>query len=190
MRDQFTRLAVTLMLISGLASGALALVDSFTAPRIAKAKAAALQRALGEALPGAVEFKEDPALLASIKREREFAIVSAVYRAAGPDGTPAGLVVAVAPRGYGGPIETMVGIRKDGSVAAVRVLGQSETPGLGSKVAEEEFLGAFRGAKIGERLAVNKDGGRISAVAGATISSRAVTRGVDTALALAARAGL
>lgn len=191
MRNQFTRLAVTLMLIAGFAAGALALVDSFTAPRIAKAKAEALQHALTEALPGAAAFKEDRKLLAAVKKkEREFAIVTAVYRAAASDGSPAGLVVTVTPRGYGGPIELMVGIRQDGMLAAVRVLGQSETPGLGSKVAEEDFLRGFRGAKAGERLAVNKDGGRIAAVAGATISSRAVTEGVNVALALAARAGL
>ncbi|MGQ9778964.1 MAG: RnfABCDGE type electron transport complex subunit G [Bacillota bacterium] len=190
MRNQFGRLAVTLMLIAGFAAGALALVDSFTAPRIAKAKAEALERALTEALPGAAAFKEDRKLLAAVKKEREFAIVTAVYRAAASDGSPAGLVVTVTPRGYGGPIELMVGLRRDGTLAAVRVLAQSETPGLGSKVAEEDFLRGFRGAKAGERLAVNKDGGRINAVAGATISSRAVTQGVNVALALAARAGL
>jgi len=189
-RDQFTRLAITLMLISGLAAGALALVDSFTAPRIAKAKAQALVRALTEVLPGAATFKEDQELLATAKKEREFATVTAVYRAAAADGSPAGLVVTVTPRGYGGPIELMVGIRQDGTLAAVRVLTQTETPGLGTKVEEEDFLRRFRGAKTGEHLTVDKDGGRINAVAGATISSRAVTQGVNTALSLAVRAGL
>ena len=166
------------------------MVDSFTAPRIAKAKAEALRRALAEALPGAAAFKEDRAVLSAAKKEPEFKIVTAVYRATAADGSPYGLVVAVTPRGYGGPIELMVGIRQDGRVAAVRVLGQSETPGLGTKVTERGFLDQFRGAKTGERLAVNKDGGRINAVAGATISSRAVTQGVNVALSLAGRAGL
>lgn len=191
MHNLFVRLAVVLMLISGLASGTLALVDSFTAPRIAAAKEAALQQALTEVLPGAVKFDEDPRLLAQSKEaERSFEAVTAFYQAAAADGAPAGVVVTVAPAGYGGPVTAMIGVGADGEVKAVRILSQTETPGLGTKVAKEEFLRAFSGAKTDETLAVDKDGGRIAAVTGATISSRAVTKAVNIALALAKRAGL
>lgn len=191
MRNQFVRLALVLMLISGLASAALALVNSFTAPIIDAAKAEALQQALTEVLPGAEDFREDAAFLKKEQEaDREFSTVKAFYRATGSDGNPAGVVATVDAPGYGGPITAMVGVGSDGEVRAVRILSQSETPGLGTKVAGEGFLRAFSGAKAGETLAVNKDGGRIAAVAGATISSRAVTKAVNTALALAQRAGL
>ncbi len=191
MRNQFIRLAVVLMSISGLAAAALALVDSFTAPRIATAKQAALQDALSQALPGAARFDEDAGFLAQAQAaDRSYAAATAFYRAYGPEGGPAGIVAAVAPAGYGGPIAAMIGVGSDGEVKAVRVLGQTETPGLGTKVTREEFLKAYSGARTGETLAVDKDGGRIAAVAGATISSRAVTRAVNIALALAKRAGL
>ena len=179
------------MLISGLAASALALVDSFTAPRIEAAKQAALQEALTQALPGATRFDEDKGYLAEAQAaDQSYKTATAFYRAFGPEGNPAGVVATVAPAGYGGPVSTMVGIGGDGEVKAVRVLSQTETPGLGTKTTKDEFLRAFNGARTGETLAVNKDGGRIAAVAGATISSRAVTKAVNIALALAKRAGL
>ena len=190
MRNQFVRLTVVLMTIGGLASAALAMVDSFTAPRIKKAEDAALQQALTQALPGATKFKEDKRFLNLAQdKDRTYAAAKAFYRAATPEGNPVGVVVTVAPAGYGGPVTTMVGIGRDGEVKAVRVLKQTETPGLGAKVTKDTFLQAFDGAKTGESLAVNKDGGRIAAVAGATISSRAVAKAVNIALALAMRAG-
>ncbi len=191
MANPFVRLTVVLMLISGLASGALALVDSFTAPRIKAAQEAALQQALTQALPGATEFKEDREFLTLARQsDRSYDAALAFYRASAEDGSAAGVVVTVAPAGYGGPITTMVGIGSDGEVKAARVLSQSETPGLGVKVTRDEFLQSFIGAKTGETLAVNKDGGRIAAIAGATISSRAVTRAVNIALSLADRSGI
>lgn len=191
MRNPFVRLAVVLMLISGLASAALALVDSFTGPRIKAAQQAALQEALSEALPGAASFTEDAAFLAKAKKE-DGALDAAVafYRAKAADGSMGGIVVTAAPAGYGGPVTAMIGIGLDGAVRAVRILGQTETPGLGTKVTRDEFLRAFAGAKAGDTLAVDKDGGRIAAVAGATISSRAVVKAVNIALSLARRAGL
>lgn len=191
MRNQYVKLSVVLMVISGAAAAALALVDNFTAPRIEAAKQAKLQQALAEALPGAAKYSEDKEFLEqAIKDDKTFAVAKAFYRAADESGNPAGVVVTVAPAGYGGPIETMVGIGQDGAVRAVRVLSQSETPGLGNKVTRDKFLQAYSGARVGETLAVNKDGGRIAAIAGATISSRAVTRAVNIALALAERAGI
>lgn len=191
MRNRFVRLALVLMLISGLASGALALVDSFTGPRIKAAKEAALQQALTEALPGADKFIPDPAFLGEmLEKDASFAMVKAFYRAVAKDGGPVGVVITVAPRGYSSEIEAMVGVARNGEVQAVRILGQNETPGLGTGVTEEEFLRNFAGARSGQTLAVDKDGGTVTAVAGATISSRATARGVNVALALAKRAGL
>jgi len=191
-RNQFIRLTVVLMLISGLASAALALVDSFTAPRIKAAAEAKLQQNLLQALPGAARFDEDKTLLTQAQEaEASYKPASAFYRAYKSDGSPAGIVATVAPYGYGGPVTTMIGVGSDGEVKAVRILSQTETPGLGTKVTKDKFLTGFIGARTtDETLAVNKDGGRIAAVAGATISSRAVTKAVNIALALAKRAGL
>jgi electron transport complex protein RnfG len=69
-----------------------------------------------------------------------------------------------------------VGIRLDETVKGVRIIRHEETPGLGARVAENEFLESFVGRHL-ENLVLNGESGGIDAVTGATISSRAV---VDT----------
>ncbi len=81
----------------------------------------------------------------------------------------------------------VVGIAADGAVSGVSIISMSETSGLGANAAKEGFRSQFAG-KSGT-LAVNKDGGEIDAITGATITSRAVTRGVNAALAAVAELG-
>lgn len=94
-------------------------------------------------------------------------------------------MVTTEAKGYGGAIEVMTGIRPDGTVSGVTILSMSETPGLGAKTKESSFLRQYTGANAPD-LAVNKDGGTVNAVSGATISSRAVTEAVNSAIATAA----
>lgn len=77
----------------------------------------------------------------------------------------------------------VVGVGTDGTVTGVSIISMSETSGLGANASKESFRGQFVG-KSGE-LAVSKDGGEIDALTGATITSRAVTSGVNTALVVA-----
>ena len=75
------------------------------------------------------------------------------------------------------------------TVTGIQIVTHSETASLGANAAadnvagrsfREQFLGA------GDQLAVTKDGGSIDALTGATMTSRAVTQGVNAALACAA----
>lgn len=95
------------------------------------------------------------------------------------DGKAIGTIFTVEPRGYAGPIKTMIGIDEGGKVVAVNItkLDQMETPGLGTKVTELKFRDQFKG-KEGDSLKLKKDGGSIDAITAATISSRAVANGV------------
>ena len=84
----------------------------------------------------------------------------------------------------------MVGISSDGKVVGVKVTEASdETPGLGAKWVATDASGDERRAQFigdipeGGSFAVAKDGGKIEAVAGATITSRAVTHDVNDAIA-------
>ncbi len=79
--------------------------------------------------------------------------------------------------GYGGEITIMVGLDKNLEVKDVSIMSHSETPGLGSRVTEESFTDDFKGLKI-ENIALNKNGGEIDAISGATISSEAVVSAV------------
>lgn len=99
------------------------------------------------------------------------------------DGVPtAALVPAVAPDGYSGNIELLVGVERNGRIAGVRVLKHRETPGLGDAIdhRKSDWIDGFRGRSLGDPpldgWTVSKDGGAFDALTGATITPRAVIR--------------
>lgn len=141
-------------------------VYSITQKRIAKEKELALSSALSFVLPNAVRFShmEDSLWLGYNENNERI-----------------GLVFYTFPRGYGGPIEILCGIDTSGKVVGLRIAGPhegfKETPGLGSKVSEDKFLSQFIGKKK-SAIKLQSEGGEISAVTAATISSRAVCQGI------------
>ena len=99
---------------------------------------------------------------------------------------PSGHVVELVVSGAQSMIDLVVGVDNDGVVTGVSIISHSETAGLGAVAAAKTAKGqAFRDQFIGQSgsPAVTKDGGNIDAIASATITSRAVTEGVSTALA-------
>ncbi|MBE6554166.1 MAG: FMN-binding protein [Ruminococcaceae bacterium] len=92
--------------------------------------------------------------------------------------TEIGYCVEVASAGFGGDIVMMVGYNSDLSVRGVSIVSLSETPGLGARVNEAGFLAQFEGAQGTLVL-----GEQVDAISGATISSKAVTDGVNAATA-------
>ena len=90
--------------------------------------------------------------------------------------------VAVA-SGYGGPIDLIVALEstllQDDEIIihGISVVSHSETPGLGEKIVEASFSGQFTGINVND-VALSKDGGKIDAISGATISSSAVVNTV------------
>lgn len=95
------------------------------------------------------------------------------------NGAVIGYCVEIASAGFGGDISLMVGYRADGSILGVQVVSHSETPGLGARVEEEEYLSRYRGKDISSVL--YSDGYFVDAISGATISSNAVRDGVMAA---------
>ena len=87
-------------------------------------------------------------------------------------------------KGYGGTIYMQVGINSDGTVHGVEITELSETAGLGMNAKNQPwFLEQFKdmGGVIG--VAKNNPADtEIQALTGATITSRAVTLGVNTAI--------
>ena len=99
-------------------------------------------------------------------------------------GEKKGCVFVVEVRGYGGMIEMMTGINVNGIVEGKWILKQQETPGLGSRAAEPPFREQFRGRKT-VRFTLGEGGENpVQAISGATITSNAVVRGVNEAVAL------
>lgn len=93
-----------------------------------------------------------------------------------------------APDGYGGAIDSIVGVNLDGSVAGVRVIRHQETPGLGDKVelSRSQWVLDFNGKSLNdparENWGVRKDGGIFDQFTGATITPRAVVGSVYNVL--------
>jgi electron transport complex protein RnfG len=105
------------------------------------------------------------------------------------DGVPVAVILpAIAPDGYSGEIQLIVGINIDGTIAGVRALTHRETPGLGDKVdlKKSPWILGFNGRSLGdplpEKWAVKKDRGVFDQFTGATITPRAVTAAVKRAL--------
>jgi electron transport complex protein RnfG len=90
--------------------------------------------------------------------------------------------------GYSGDISLIVAITASGKVSGVRVLSHTETPGLGDKIElpKSDWILSFNGLSLTEPdesgWAVKKDGGQFDAFTGATITPRAVIKGVHKTL--------
>ena len=91
--------------------------------------------------------------------------------------TRAGYCVTVSPLGFTGNIDMLVSADADGAVIDTVVLNMSETPGIGTKINEDDFKNQF----IGKSL---YDVNTVEMTAGATVSAKAFLRGVNAALAV------
>lgn len=111
--------------------------------------------------------------------------VTAVFEVTDVVGNVFGYAVSVSPSGFGGNIDMIVGIGTDGKITGVNITALSETPGLGSRVNDANYLSQYNGT--GGKLALGSD---IDAISGATISSRSVLAGVNRALAAVDTMGL
>jgi len=183
------KLGFILFAICAVAAGALAFVNDITEERIAAQAAMKLEHALESVVPGAEEFKDETDRVLALKvavadgGRPEFPTVKRVY--AGYDnGEMVGAAFACAPAGYGGPIDTVVGVSRDGVVTGLTVVKHTETPGLGANVTTRQFQERFLGLRAGAPVKVTRDGGQVEAITGATISSRAMAGAVDQALRL------
>lgn len=91
-------------------------------------------------------------------------------------------VVPAESKGYGGSIKMLAAVDGDGKIIDYKILSHLETPGLGDKAAEPKFRKQFAG-KLPQDLEVVKvpTDKNIQALTGATITSRAVTKGIHKA---------
>ena len=103
----------------------------------------------------------------------------------------AGYVVTVTDSdGYGGDIKFSVGLSTDGTYLGTSILTISETAGLGMRAKQDpSFLAQFNGTKTSEYKVVTDGTGSssdssIDAIGGSTVTSKAITKGVNAALAV------
>ena len=181
-KDMF-KLGLNLLIISAVAALLLALTNSLTASTIAQRN----EQANAEARKLVLESAQDFEQVKDVKTDNSKGVeVSEVYEAKDASGKTVGYTLKVLPSGYGGTIELMVGIDSaKGQVSGINVVSNSETAGLGAKSTDPEFSDQYKGKPL-EELSVLKNGTpgdtEIKAISGATITSTAVTNGVDAAI--------
>lgn len=173
------KLAGTLLGISVVVALLLGIVNSVTAPIITAAQEAATAEAMAQVL----EAKHYVRATEAEWDLEEIPNLTALYIASNDDGY-VGYVAEVAPSGFGGTISMVVGVDMDGKVTGVQVTEQAETSNIGSKVVKDQsVLDRFVGMshENGE-ITVNSGANRFDGISGATVSSKGVTAGVNTAL--------
>jgi len=97
-----------------------------------------------------------------------------------------GYIITVTDKeGYGGDIQFAMGVSNEGEITGISYLSISETAGVGMKVTEDSFTSRFKG-KVSEKISYTKNGAagddEIDAISGATVSTSAVTNGVNAGL--------
>ena len=168
---EIIKVALILFAITAVAAAILASVNSVTAPVIAENEREAQEIAMKAVLPDATTFDKVE------YTPGENSTVSEIYS------SDAGYAVKVAPKGYGGAISMIVGVDNDLKVTGVEIISQSETAGLGAKCTDSAFKAQFTGKT--ENIIVTKNGAKeneIDAISSATITSKAVTKGVNEAI--------
>lgn len=181
MKSTLFNMTAVLLGITLVASAGVGVVNMITVGPIAEATQAATEAALKEVLP---EFDR------TTSEELEIDELPITVHTAEQNGQTVGYAVqTMTKQGFGGVVRLMVGFTPAGEVINVNVLEQSETPGLGTKMADEgnPLISSIKGQQLASkklvdgRLAVTKDGGDVDALTAATISSRAYVDAVNRA---------
>ena len=164
--------------ICAVAAVALGLVNAVTAPRIASVKERQLAAALelvtaGRPAGAEVAVDDDP-------------MVDAYYPLSAVGGGDAGFVLKLRGIGYGGDMEILATYGPDGEIAAVVLLDNLETPGLGKNAETTEYMEKFRGTGADVPVPVTKQ--QLNQEQADTVSGASITfMGIGQALASGAQ---
>lgn len=192
MKNTIIKDAMILTLITLVAGGVLGLVYEITKEPIAKQQEMAKQEAYKSVFEDADSFEvcveEGDGELAAYLAENGFEAqtINEVMEAKDASGETLGYAINLTTsEGYGGDITFSMGVREDGTLNGISILTISETAGLGMNATKDEFKNQFQN-KQAEAFEVTKTGAaadnQINAISGATITSNAVTKGVNSGL--------
>ncbi len=190
---EWLKFPIVLVIVALISAASLAALYSVTKPKKDAMQKALVEEALKVVMPDADSFEEVTKDIGGEKFS---------FRIAKKDGDAIGYVATGAASGYSSILQVMAGVDTSFVIKGVKVLYQKETPGLGDKVEEldskktwgtvitgtspdeSELRPWFQTQFDGKQapIAVNKDGGAIEAITGATISSRAVCNAVNDAV--------
>lgn len=159
-RAYFSRsgLLLILALFFGFSLGA---AQVLLEPRIRANKLSETTNCIPRLLPGALRGEKQP---------------DGKFLGLNNEGRACGWVVPVRADGFAGPIDLLLGLNsRQNRISGIYVLSLSETPGLGTRICDPEWLNQFIDSSGGDSLRLGQE---IDGISGATISSRAVTDAV------------
>ncbi|HCJ06841.1 MAG: RnfABCDGE type electron transport complex subunit G [Lachnospiraceae bacterium] len=181
---------ISLMLITLIAGLLLGAVYEITKEPIAKENQRAKEEAYKAVFADADSFEEISFDADQVQKELDGqgldASINEAMKVLDASGQQLGYVLTVTDHeGYGGDIQFAMGVQSDGTLNGISFLSISETAGLGMKAKEDSFRKQFEGKNV-DQIVYTKNGAsadnEIDALSGATITTNAVTNGVNAGL--------
>lgn len=168
---EMIKMVVVLTFLSSFSGGLLAYVKENTAERI---EDQVLQLVKGPTVRGIFKDAENDPMADRFAIEHDKKKLD--FFVAKLDGKTQIVAFETSGKGYGGDVGLIVAVDvTTDKIYGVGVTTHSETAGLGSMAKDDpSFAAQFAGQPILEAIKVSGDGGRINALSGATITSRAV----------------
>jgi len=181
MRDIF-KLSLFLLVVAGISGAGLSYVNSLATPLIAEQIRQNKIASFKEVYPQSDKVENESAVYLKDAHDTALKEVNIAYRS----GMPAGVIYAVETKGYSGTISILAGFDIDAAkITAIKVLSQTETPGLGAKAKDRFFQDRYKDKNATLPLEVTKTApvkdNQIQAITASTITSKAVTKGVNAA---------
>ncbi len=168
---------VTLSLIGIISGGLLSQISGWAEPKIAMHRKAATEKAVFDVQPEAA------------KQHKVETVDFELYKVFDENENPIGYALPFEGNGFQGKIRLMVGVKNDlKEIVGLQILEQVETPGLGTKVTEDDFTSRFINLSSVPRILpvktepVTKPTNEVQTITGATISSKAVIAIVNSGL--------
>jgi len=187
------RLLLTLGVAGAVAGFLLVFVFQVTAPIIERNKAERLAAAVQEVLKGPARydtlFVVDGQLTATLAEGADPRSFDQVYRGFAEDGALVGYAMAAGEPGFQDIVRLIFGYDyATSTLLGMKVLESKETPGLGDKIEKDmTFVSQFDGVATPLTGVKPREGSgdphEIDMITGATISSRAVIKVINNALA-------
>ena len=194
MKNKIIKDALALTLITLVAGVTLGGVYEITKDPIAKQEAQAKAEAYEQVFTDAAAFEAvemDDTLTKTIRDQLDqegykAQSIEEVMRAEHQSGETLGYAfTVVTSEGYGGDIQFSMGVQNDGTLNGISILSIGETAGLGMNADTPAFKDQFVGKQV-EKLQYTKNGAtqddEINAISGATVTTNAMTNGVNAGL--------
>ena len=177
-KNDIANLTLFLLLLSALCATMVSGVHSMTAPIIAKMEKHALEASYAEIYPGFDKIEQ----VQELKKENGINSILIVEKL----GQPIGIIYNVIANGYTGQIDILLAFDiEKARLTGIKILKQSETPGLGANAAKPPFTNQFKQKDIISPLRVVKtttsSDNEVQAITSATITSKAVVAGINNA---------